>query len=116
MSKGLHVTKNDQVLVTCGNHKGKRGRILKILRAEDKIIVEGINYVWKHVRPTRKSPRGGRIQIEAPIAASNVLLICANRECPSHDKAVRTKAIWLPDGTKTRGCIKCGAEIARRLD
>jgi len=116
MGRALHVKRNDQVVVISGDHKGKRGRILKVVPDSGKVIVEGVNYVWKHVKPSQKSPRGGRLQIEAPLDASNVMLICSNRNCSAYEKAVRTKSARLPDGTKVRGCAKCGSEIAGRAE
>jgi ribosomal protein L24 len=61
----------------------------------------------------RDHPRGGRIEVEAPIAASNVMLICPNKECEKHDKPVRTRMVARPDGKKFRACAKCGVEIPK---
>lgn len=116
MGKACHVSRNDVVTVISGNHAGKRGRVLSVQAKRNKVIVEGINYVWKHVKPNRKNPRGGRIQIEAPIDISNVMMLCQNRECPRHDQGVRVKQISLADGTRARGCAKCGHEIPRRVE
>ncbi len=79
---------------------------------EGKVIVEGANLVWKHVKPSREHPRGGRIQREAPITASNVMLLCENRECARYDRPVRTRKVVDPDGTKVRACVRCGKLIA----
>jgi large subunit ribosomal protein L24 len=113
MGKALHVRKNDTVEVMCGNHRGRRGRVLQAMPKKGEVIVEGVNYVWKHVRPNRQNPRGGRIQIEAAIDASNVLPLCQNRECEKYDHGVRTKAVVSEDGTKARGCGRCGHVIRR---
>jgi large subunit ribosomal protein L24 len=113
MGTALHVCKNDVVEVISGNHAGKRGRVLMAMPRKGQVIVEGVNYRWKHVRPSRRHPSGGRIQIEAPIDASNVLLICPNRDCERHDHGVRTKSVTLEDGTRARGCAKCGAVVPR---
>lgn len=68
-----NIRKNDIVEVICGDHRGARGKILKVDIRKQLVVVEGINLVYRHVRPTRKNPQGGRIQKEAPIHISNVL-------------------------------------------
>lgn len=69
----LHIRKNDMVEVTTGDHKGARGKILRIDPKRRLVVVEGVNMVYRHVRPTRRNPQGGRLQKEAPIPFSNVL-------------------------------------------
>lgn len=69
----MNIRKNDVVQVICGDHRGANGKILRIDRVKGVVVVEGVNMVYRHVRPTRKNPQGGRIQKEAPIAISNVL-------------------------------------------
>ena len=68
-----HIRKNDVVEVICGDHRGARGKVLKVDIPKQQVVVEGVNLVYRHVRPTRKNPQGGRIQKEAPIHISNVL-------------------------------------------
>src|SRR5947199_1011195 len=67
-----HIKSGDQVIVIAGADKGKTGRVLKVLVDKDRVIVEGVNRVWKHVRPSQRYPQGGRIQKDAPIHISNV--------------------------------------------
>ena len=67
--------KNDSVRVISGNHKGKEGKILKVYREKSRVIVEGVNIIKRHTRPTQKNPQGGISQREAPIHISNVMLI-----------------------------------------
>lgn len=67
--------KNDKVKVIAGNNKGKEGKILKIYRSTDRVIVEGVNIIKRHTRPSQKNPQGGITQKEAPIQVSNVMLI-----------------------------------------
>ncbi len=67
--------KNDKVKVISGNHKGKDGKILKIYREKNRVIVEGVNIIKKHTRPNQKNPQGGISQREAPINISNVMLV-----------------------------------------
>ena len=69
----LHIRKNDNVEVICGDHRGARGKVLRIDRARGMVVVEGVNMVYRHVKPTRKNPQGGRLQKEAPVHISNVL-------------------------------------------
>ena len=67
-----HIKTGDQVMVISGSDRGKTGRVLRILTSKNRVVVEGINRVWKHVRPSQRTPQGGRIQKDAPIAISNV--------------------------------------------
>jgi large subunit ribosomal protein L24 len=67
------IRQDDMVQVISGDHKGAVGKILRVDRARSVVVVEGVNVVFRHVRPTRRNPQGGRIQKEAPIHLSNVL-------------------------------------------
>lgn len=69
----LHVRKNDVVEVICGDHRGARGKVLRVDPKRGLVVVEGVNMVFRHVRPTRKNPQGGRVQKEAPVRLANVL-------------------------------------------
>jgi len=69
----FHIRKNDMVEVIHGDHRGARGKVLRIIRRKKKVVVEGVNMVYRHVRPSRRNPQGGRVQKEAPIHWSNVL-------------------------------------------
>ena len=75
--------KNDRVRVISGNHRGKEGKILKIFRDKKRIIVEGVNIIKRHTRPTQKNPQGGITQKEAPIHISNIMLIDPKSNEPS---------------------------------
>ncbi len=68
-----HIKTGDTVMVIAGADKGKTGKVLRILTDKDRVVVEGINRVWKHVRPSQRNPQGGRIQKDAPIHISNVM-------------------------------------------
>lgn len=68
----LHVKKNDNVLVICGNDKGKSGKILKVFTQKSRVIVEGVNIRKRHMRPTQSRPQGAIIEREFPIHVSNV--------------------------------------------
>jgi large subunit ribosomal protein L24 len=71
----LKIKKNDNVIVIAGNEKGKTGKVLKVFPKEQRVIVEGVNIVKRHTRPSQKNPQGGIIKKEAPIHISNVMLI-----------------------------------------
>lgn len=75
--------KNDKVRVISGNHRGKEGKILKIFRNKKSVIVEGVNIIKRHTRPTQKNPQGGITQKEAPIHISNIMLIDPKANEPS---------------------------------
>ncbi len=72
-----HIRKDDEVQVIAGDHKGQRGKVLKVDLKNGKVLVQGINMVFRHVRPSRRNPQGGRLQMEAPIHISNVLPVDA---------------------------------------
>jgi large subunit ribosomal protein L24 len=100
----MHIKANDIVEVITGDDRGVRGKVLKVNRQAGKLIVEGVNRVYKHVRRSQRNPQGGRLSKEMPVQISNVLLVCA--KC---GKASRTGARVLADGRKERYCKKCGA-------
>ena len=101
----MHIRVDDIVEVIAGEDR-LRGKVLKVLRDDGKIVVEGANRVYKHVRRSQKNLQGGRLSMEMPISISNVLLVC-----PSCGKPTRTGARFRPDGTKDRFCKKCDAAI-----
>ena len=79
----MRIKKGDYVQVISGEEKGKKGRVLRVMPRKDKIIVEGINYIHKHMRKTQKNPQGGRVQKEAPVHVSNVMMFCPNAQSPT---------------------------------
>lgn len=101
-AKKLHVKKNDMVMVIAGKAKGKSGKITKVFPEKGRVVVENLNVVKRHSRPTRANTEGGIIEKEAPLAASNVLLLCG-----SCNKPTRTGIRTLEDGSKARFCKKC---------
>jgi len=113
MKPKLHVRHGDMVEVVAGNAKGTRGRIIRAMPSKGKVVVEGVNMVWKHMKRSRTRQRGERIEIESPIDASNVMLICPNRDCKAFDRGVRVRKMTRPDGKKARVCARCGAEILK---
>lgn len=75
----MHVKRGDTVLIIAGEDRGKTGRVLKVMPTENRVIVEGINFIWRHTRPSQTNPKGGRVQKEAPIHASNVARLESER-------------------------------------
>ena len=75
MSKKLHIRKGDTVQVISGNSKGKTGKVLEILLEKDRAIVEGVNMITKHVKPSATNPEGGINKTEAPIHVSNLMVV-----------------------------------------
>jgi len=71
----MKIKKNDNVIVISGNYKGKTGKVLKVFKSEDRVIVEGVNLRKRHSKPTQKNPQGGITEKEAPIHVSNVMII-----------------------------------------
>ncbi len=101
MEKEFHVKKNDQVMVVAGKDKGKTGKVLRIDRKDGRVIVEKVNVIKRHVRPSQKS-KGGIIERENFIDISNVMHFC--EKC---SKPVRVGTKTLEDGNKVRFCKKC---------
>lgn len=104
----MHIRKNDNVMVVSGNSRGKSGKVLKIFSDSQRVIVEGVNIMKRHTRPSQKNPQGGIIQKEASIHISNVMVIC-----PKCNTASRTGAKQVTDVTsgkknRMRLCRNCG--------
>lgn len=95
----------DQVVVIAGADKGRTGRVLRLLVDKDRVVVEGINRVWKHVRPSQRYPQGGRIQKDAPIHVSNVMPMD-----PSTHKPTRLR-FQVRDGVKHRIAAASGTDL-----
>jgi len=102
ITKNLEVKKGDIVKVIAGNSRGERGKVLKVYPETHRVVVEGLNFIKRHVRPTRTDPKGGIQEREAPIHVSNVMVIC-----PNCGHATRIGHHTLEDGSKSRTCGKC---------
>src|SRR5882672_7852379 len=100
-----HIKSGDTVMVTTGADKGKTGRVLRVLTGRGRVVVEGVNRVWKHVRPSQRNPQGGRIQKDAPIHISNVMPIDSATGKPTR---VRFED---RDGRKHRIAVKGGTDL-----
>ena len=96
----------DLVAVVSGAEKGKRGKVLKVDRRQGRITVQGVNMVYKHLRRSQKHPRGGRIQLEAALDMSNVLLVD-----PKSGKPTRVRMKVDGDGKKVRVSVKSGEPV-----
>ena len=97
------IRKNDSVIVITGRDRGKRGRVLRVIPEKRRVIVEGVNFIKRHTRPNpQKNIKGGIVEREAPLSASNVQLVCP--ECSNPTRVGRK---LLDDGRRVRFCVKC---------
>jgi len=99
----MHVKKNDLVTVTTGKEKGKTGKVLKVIPKKNRVVVEKVNFIKRHQRPTGQLRQGGIIEKEGPLHVSNVMIMCGKCNRP-----VRIGRRILEDGKKVRVCKKCG--------
>src|SRR5436309_11983137 len=106
----MYIRKDDTVEVLTGDDKGKRGKVLRVLRAKSQVVVEGINRAYRHLKPSRRNPQGGRLSKEMPIDSSNVQLFC-----PNCRRGVRVGRRYAADGSKERFCKKCGSTLGQPL-
>jgi len=100
---GVHVRRGDTVAVISGKERGKRGKVMRVLRDKGRVVVEKVNMVKRHQRPTQKLRQGGIIEREGALALSNVLPVCSR--C---DKPARSGVTVLADGRRLRVCKRCG--------
>lgn len=98
----LGIKKNDTILIISGDEKNKRGRVLDVSPKKGKILVEKINIIKRHMKPSKKYTQGGIIEKEAPLHRSNMMLVC-----PKCNKATRIGYKILESGAKVRVCKKC---------
>ena len=98
----MHIRKKDKVRVIAGNDKGKEGEVLKVFPGTSKIIVEKVNLIKRHAKPSQQMRQGGIIEKEAPLTLSNLMVLC-----PKCNKPVRTGKKRLEDGKNVRICRKC---------
>src|SRR5688572_764710 len=103
-----HITKGDRVRVIRGNHRDMEGKVLRVLKDKDRVVVEGVNMRKKHMRPNQANPDGGIVSFEGPIHISNVMLVD-----PSSGDASRVRARIEDDGTTERISVKSGNPIPR---
>ena len=101
-----HIRKDDKVRIIAGREKGKIGKVLRVDRTKNRILIERINLVKRHTRPSDKNRQGGIVETEAPIHSSDVMLVCNKCMAP-----VRIQMKHLEDGEKIRICRKCDEHI-----
>jgi large subunit ribosomal protein L24 len=106
LKEKCHLKKDDKVKIIAGRDKGKIGKVLKVLHKKERVLVENINIIKKHTRPTATNRQGGIVESEAPVNWSNVMLMC--NKCVS---SVRVQMQRLDDGKKVRVCRKCNEII-----
>ena len=99
----MHIRKGDQVVVIAGKDKGKRGRVLRLQTGNGRVVIERVNMVKRHTKPTQRNPRGGILEKEGSVEASNVALWCGKCVAPR-----RAKAEEKEGQKKRRVCVKCG--------
>ncbi len=102
----MHVVKNDTVKILAGKYRGKTGKVLKVFPKENRVIVEGVNIIKKHTKPSQKNPQGGIVEKESSINVSNVMVID-----PKTNESSRVGYKFLEDGTKVRISKKNGEVI-----
>ncbi|HWO42192.1 MAG TPA: 50S ribosomal protein L24 [Candidatus Eisenbacteria bacterium] len=102
----MQIRKNDSVLVIKGRERGKTGKVLRVIRDKDRVIIERVNLVKRHSRPRGPQQPGGILEKEAPLPAANVMLLCDKCSAP-----VRVGHRVLADGKKIRICRRCNEAI-----
>jgi len=102
-----HIKSGDTVQVIAGNDRGTQGKVLRVIPAEDKVVVEGVNVRYRHVRPNQRNQQGGRIEKEMPIHISNVLPVS-----PSTGKPTRVRFEHREDGSKVRVAARGGEVLS----
>lgn len=106
METKVRIKKDDKVKVLCGKDKGKIGKVLKVVKKNNRVIVENINVAKVHQRPTQANPQGGIVDKNMPIHVSNVMIMC--NSCV---KPTRIAMKTLEDGKRVRICKQCDQQI-----
>ena len=106
MASKSYIKKDDKVKVIAGRDKGKIGKVLKVDRKKGGLLIEKINIVKRHSKPTQQNRQGGIVEKEMPIQWSNVMVMCGKCVSPARVKMQR-----LEDGNKVRVCVKCGEAL-----
>ncbi len=99
----MHVVKNDTVKILSGKYRGKTGKVLKVFPNDNRVIVEGVNIIKRHTKPSQKNQQGGIVEKEASVNASNVMVID-----PKTNEPTRVGYKYLEDGSKVRISRKSG--------
>lgn len=106
MGVKINVKKGDEVLVLSGKDKGRRGKIQRVLPRNSAVLIEGLNLVKKHAKPTKANPQGGVIDKALPLHVSKVMVVCPG--CSQPTRMRRERAV---DGTLVRSCHRCGRNL-----
>ena len=106
LDRKCYIKKDDKVKVIAGKDKGKIGKVLKVIRKNNRVLIENVNIVKRHTKPTAKTKQGGIVEGEAAIRISNIMVMC--NKCV---KAARIRMQRLEDGKKVRTCGKCGEAL-----
>ena len=107
ITRSYAVKKNDNVVVTAGRDRGKRGRVLRVIPEKGRVVVEGVNFIKRHTRPNpQKNIKGGIVEREAALSAANVQLVCP--ECGAQTRVGRKKT---DEGRSVRFCRKCNGVV-----
>src|SRR6187399_2290576 len=91
----MYIRKDDVVEVVAGDDKGTRGKVLRVLRGKNQVVIEGVNRVYRHLKPSKRKPQGGRLSKEMPVDASNVMFVD-----PATNQVTRVGVRYLADGSK----------------
>lgn len=100
------VKQDDKVVVVAGKNKGATGKVLRVLSGADRVLVEGVNVITKHIKPSQANPQGGRVKKEAPIHISNVMLAD-----PEDGKPTRVRIQTLESGQRVRVAVRSGEQL-----
>ncbi|MDD3190370.1 MAG: 50S ribosomal protein L24 [Candidatus Pacebacteria bacterium] len=106
----MKIKTNDKVKITTGKDKGKSGKVTRVVAADSKVVVEGLNVVKKHIKSGKDSGKGQRIEVAMPLNVSNVTLVC-----PNCSKETRVEYMILESGEKHRICKKCKQTIDSKV-
>ncbi|HMO14230.1 MAG TPA: 50S ribosomal protein L24 [Pirellulaceae bacterium] len=102
----MKIHAGDTVKVISGKDKSVTGKVMSVDHEKGRVVVEGVNLVYKHVRPSQRNPQGGRLHKEMPVPASKVMVVC-----PKTGKPTRVGFRYLKDGSKERYAIASGASL-----
>ncbi len=102
----MHIRQDDMVEVIAGEDRGMRGKVLRVIPKNGKVVVEGVNRVYKHMKRSQKNPQGGRLSKEMPVNISNVMLVD-----PNSDKPTRVGVRVAKDGSRERYSKRSGASL-----
>jgi len=104
----LHIRRGDTVIVLAGKDRGLRGKVVRAFPKAGRAVVEGVNKVKRHTKPTMQNPQGGIVTREAPVHVSNLMLVC-----PHCHRPTRARHVVTEEGKRVRACRRCEAVIDR---